>query len=1062
MKNEGTSKRANHVLKILLCAFLIIGFRVWHLSVIQREDKKRESEHPKRRSLVQKADRGTITDRFGTPLAVNKICYNASVYYNQILQLPATAWHDDATGKRVRHYPRKEYIRKLAEKLAAVLDLDPVRIEDLIHSKASLFPHVPFVVKSGLSEAEHYQLASIEKDWLGIHAEIGSERFYPLRKVGAEILGTMGSISSKEYLSIAEEIAKLQGIVDSWIEGNAEEIPFETAMQRLQELREKAYTIQDLVGKTGVEGKFEQQLRGFYGKKIFEVDPKGKCLKEQAGSRPAIPGQQITLTISAELQELAEALLAENEVIREGRSIGFDATAKQRKALKQPWIKGGSIVVMDPNTGEVLALASTPRFDPNDFIPSSNAQLHTQKQKNVSRWLENERLIGAIWDGKADLLRERFSAKKGFYEEFKPLTWIQFLDFVLAENNPLRAILISADVKTALHAQEDFEALSYYCNLRDGTALLEKLYPKPTIALAPDALAAFKRLEPLFTPLISNADRLLLIDFFRLAVYAPAFTDESIQLVGSMKLDQYRALNQSVCKLEESIKERAQKEFRNQEFKAWRESEQKTFLSQMRAIEKEKKLSARPYIDYIDQKEKELFQLFWSEKRLEALAQEIEFPQLKQISHEQAKAVLHTCRSFEELGRPLIGAYRRVRKQKGTEQLEKHLAASFYPIGGFGSSSSYAFQSMGPQGSIFKLVTAYAALTQTKGENPLSINDELRRDPKAPPSRSQIVASSLSGAPYPRMYKGGRLPRSHAPQIGKIDLIGALEQSSNPYFSILAGDCLQDPEDLAAAARLFGFGEKTGIDLPGEARGRLPDDLSYDRTGLYSTAIGQHKLLVTPLQTAVMLATIANGGQVLKPILAKQTIGAQPNCLPLTVLSQVAQDDLPYLGISFPLFTAAVPRMEEDGSQTQTKKVLQSIAMPKSIRWQMLEGMDRVVWSSKGTARAGVIRGLHTNPTLMSKYLALKHQMVGKTGTAEVLFNPNINPSSPAHMYKHIWFSAISFEGDSSTSHHSKWEKPELVVAVYLRYGDGGKEAAPLAAQIIQKWRDLKARHPGI
>lgn len=1054
MKNQIISKRANHVLKILLCAFLIIVFRVWHLSVIQREDKKRESEHPKRRSLVQKADRGTITDRFGIPLAVNKICYNAAIYYNQILQLPASAWHEDGTGKRVRYYPRKEYIKKLSLQLAELLDLDATRVEDLIHSKASLFPHVPFIVKSGLNENEHYKLAAIEKDWLGIHAEIGSERFYPRKKVGAEIIGTMGSISSKEYLSIAEEISTLQGVVDSWIEGNSEEIPFDVAMQKLQALREKAYTIQDLVGKTGVEGKFEPQLRGFYGKKTFEVDPKGKCLKEQPGARPAIPGQQITLTISAELQELAEALLAENEEIRDGRSIGFDSSVKERRSLKQPWIKGGSIVAMDPNTGEVLAMASTPRFDPNDFIPSSNAQVHAQKQKNICRWLENERLIGSIWDGKADLHRERFSTKKGFFEELKPLSWERFLELVLPENNPLRTILMTADVKTALYAQEDFEALSYYCNSKDGGQLLEKLYPKQIIPLSPDAIAPFKRLDPLLSQLTSNGDRLLLIDFFRIAVYAPAFTDESIQLIGSMKLEQYRALNQSVCRLEESVKEKFQKEFRNKEFKEWRELEQKSFLAEMRAHEKEKKISAKPYIDYLDQKERELFQIFWGEKRLDALAAEIEFPQFKQISLEQSKSILHTCRSFEDLGRPLVGAYRRVRKQKGSEQIEKHLASSFYPIGGFGFSSSFAFQAMAPQGSIFKLVTAYAALAQTKGENPLYLIDEVKRDPRAP--KSQIVATSMGGTPYPRMYKGGRLPRSHRPSIGKIDLIGALEQTSNSYFSILAGDCLENPDDLTAAARLLGFGAKTGIDLLGEAKGKLPDDLNYDRTGLYSTAIGQHKLLVTPLQTAVMLSTIANGGHVLKPILAKQTIGAQPNCEPLNVLSQVAQDDLPYLGISFPLFTAALPRLEEDGSKTHSKQVLQSIAMPRSIRWQILEGMDRVVWSGKGTAHSGSIRGLHRNPALMSKFLSLKHQMVGKTGTAEVLFNPNVNPSSPAHMYKHIWFSAIAFEGDSSLSHQTKWEKPELVVAVYLRYGDGGKEAAPLAAQIIQKWRDLK------
>ena len=1056
MKNKGISEKSNHVLKIFLCAFLIIGFRVWHLGVIQRDDKKRESEHPKRRTIIQRADRGTITDRFGEPLAVNKICYNAAIYYNQISQVPATAWQDDGAGKRVRSYPRRQYIHQLSEKLASVLALDPLRVEDLIHSKASLFPHVPFIVKSGLTESEHYKLASLEKDWLGIHAEIGSERFYPRKKVGAEILGTMGSISSRQYISIAEEIKHLQAIVDGWSDGTAEEIPFETARQRLQELKEKAYTIQDLVGKTGVEGKFEEQLRGFYGKKVYEVDPKGKCLREQIGSRPAIPGQQLTLTISAELQELAEALLAENEQLRDGRSIGFDATAKQRKSLKQPWIKGGSIVAMDPNTGEVIALASTPRFDPNDFIPSSNSQAHAEKQKNISRWLENERLIASIWDGKSDLLRERFTAKKGFYEEAKPLTWECFLELVLAENNPLRALLIQADVKTAVQAQEDFETLLYHCHAKHGADLLEKLYPKPATPLDPDALAAFKRLDALFAPLTSIGDRLLLLDFFRLAVYAPAFTDESIKLVGSLKIEKYRTLNQSICRLEDAVKEREQKIFRNTQFKDWREREQKNYLAEMRAIEKAKKGHAKPYIDHLDTKEKELFQLHWGEQRLDVLAKEldanVDFATFKNLAPEQTKAILHTFRSFSELSRPLLTNYNRVRKQSRGEQTEKQLAASFYPIGGFGCSSSYAFQGMAPQGSIFKLVTAYAALSQTKGENPLFIVDEIKWNHKTK-SKSQIVATTPTGAPYPRMYKGGRLPRSHLPQIGKIDLVGALEQSSNSYFSILAGDCLDDPEDLNAAAKLFGFGSKTGIDLPGEARGKLPDDLSYDRTGLYSTAIGQHKLLVTPLQTAVMLCAVANGGQILKPILAKQTSGSLPNCQPLNALSQVAQDDLQYLGISFPLFTAAVARTEADGTKIQEKEILNVIDMPKTTRFQILEGMDRVVWSSKGTARSGLIRGLHSNPNLMNDFLSLRHQMVGKTGTAEILFNPNINPSSPANMYKHIWFSAIAFE-ESPTP--TKWEKPELVVAVYLRYGDGGKEAAPLAAQIIKKWRELK------
>lgn len=1040
MRSEAVSTKTKVVLKVILSAFLIIALRVWHLEVIQREDKKRDAEHPKRRTIVQRADRGTILDRHNNPLAVNKICYNATIYYNQISQVPAISWKD-VEGKRVRVYPRRDYIQQLSLELGHLLKLDPVRVEDLIHSKASLFPHVPFVIKSGLSEEEHFRLALIEKDWLGVHAEIASERFYPKGRIGGEIIGSMGCISSREYLSIAEEIKQLETKAQE--EGEIG--------QRYLELKEKAYTIQDLVGKTGIEGRFEQQLRGFYGKKIFEVDPKGKFLKEKIGGHSAIPGQQINLTLSIELQEFAEALLAENEALRDGRSMGFDPQAKERKVLKQPWIKGGSIVAMDPNTGEILAMASTPRFDPNDFIPSSNEKLQTEKQRNVSRWLENDRLVASIWDGRQDLIRERFTPKKGFYEEARPLTWERYLEILLPTS---WSFLAHCDVKTAIQVQEDFETLLFCYKMRDALTLLEKLYPRSTLPTEPDALAALKRLDLFLIPLSNNGDRLLAIDLCRLAVYAPAFTDESVALLGTMKLGHYRTLNQTVCKTEDALKEEAKKLFRETEFKTWRETHQKTFLAEKRALEKLKKSKARPYIDYLDQKEQELFQLYWNERRLDALAES--FPSFG--NKEQCKAALHTFRSFADLERPLLGSYKRVRKHKNGEQIEKHLAASFYPLGGFGYSNSYAFQGTAAQGSIFKLVTGYAALAQTNGENPLLLIDEQKRDPRAPAAKSQIVASAINGTPYYRIYKGGRLPRSSSPIVGKIDLIGAIERTSNPYFSLLASDVLKNPEDLVRAASLFGFGSHTGIDLPGEAKGKLPDDLSYNRTGLYSTAIGQHKLLVTPLQTAVMLSTIANGGRVLKPHLEKETIGGLPNLEPLGAFDQLAPDELRALGISFPLFTAAVPRSETTASHSQEKETVRTIYLPPKIRSQLLEGMDRVLWTNKGTARSGLIRGLHSNPALLSGFLSLSHQVGGKTGTAEVLFNPNINPSNPAYMYKHIWFGAIAFDGDPKIPHAKIWDHPELVVVVYLRYGDAGKEAAPLATQVIQKWREIKNR----
>ena len=995
---DDVSTKTRKILRILSFAFLIILLRSWYLDVVRQEEMQKKAEQPKRRTIVEKASRGVISDRFQIPLAVNKICYNAVIYYNQISQIPSIAWKEDGGGKKVRYWPRREFIQQLSETLAAELELDPLRIEDLIHSKASLFPHVPFLIKSGLTEKEHFRLASMEKDWLGLHAEIGSERFYPQGKAGAEVLGSMGSISSPQYLAIAEEIALLQNVIEGWELGQGYELPegfssFEGIASRYQELKEKAYTLQDLIGKSGIEGTFEQQLRGFYGKKVYEVDQKGKYLKELVGGKQAIAGQQITLTLSIELQEFAESLLAEHEATREGRSLGIDPETKMRKVLKQPWIKGGSIVALDPKTGEVLALASTPRFDPNDFIPSSNRETRERKQRNISRWLENERLIGEIWDGRQDLIRERFSAKNGFYEEARPLTWEFFLDLILPSSGPLRTFFQRVDdVKTALQIQEETEG--------------ELVRALP------------------------NADRLFAVDLCRLIVHAPSFSNESLKILGSMKLSQYRAMNQAICRLEAQLKQEAFLSFHKNEFQAWRSEHQKEYLAEIRKQEKAAKRPARPYIEALDQKEERLFQVFWNERRLENLAAAVKTEMLfKSLREEDVKGVLQTFRPFGELTRPLLGTYRSFRNQ-----MEKALASSFYPVGGFGFSRSYAFQATAPQGSIFKLVTAYASLAKTKGENPLTLIDEVKNNPKL------TVASTLTGVPYPRMYKGGRLPKSHVPEIGKVDLISALEQSSNPYFSILAGDVLSDPEDLNAAARAFGFGSRTGIGLPGEGRGKLPNDLRYNRTGLYSTAIGQHTLLVTPLQTAVMLSAIANGGKVHKPILVKETAGTLPNrgAWEAFEATPFAEEELRALGICFPLFTAAFKRSERQSAELQKAEIVRKIDLPSSIRSQLLEGMDRVVWTSKGTARPGQIR----NTALLAQYLSLRHQMVGKTGTAEILFNPNINPSSLASMYKHIWFSSIAFEESGKVL----WDSPELVVIVYLRYGDGGREAAPLAA----------------
>jgi cell division protein FtsI/penicillin-binding protein 2 len=131
------------------------------------------------------------------------------------------------------------------------------------------------------------------------------------------------------------------------------------------------------------------------------------------------------------------------------------------------------------------------------------------------------------------------------------------------------------------------------------------------------------------------------------------------------------------------------------------------------------------------------------------------------------------------------------------------------------------------------------------------------------------------------------------------------------------------------------------------------------------------------------------------------------------------------------------------------KEIIKKIFLPSSIRNTILKGMNQTVWGEKGTARPSIIKKLRNDPDLKNKYLNLKDKMIGKTSTAEIMCKLDIT-SEKAEKYKDIWFGGIYFEDE---------ENPEIVVVVYLRFGDGGKEAAPLASEIIHKYKELKDKH---
>lgn len=157
-----------------------------------------------------------------------------------------------------------------------------------------------------------------------IDVEVIPTRDYPMKNVAAHILGYIGVINEEEYA----------------------------------ELGEKGYGMQDYLGKTGLEKYLEEELKGTDGKTGITVDVNGKNTVVNSDI-PAIPGNRVMLTLDVDMQIAAEQALetAINE-IKASQNGDFNG--------------GGAAVAIDVNTGEVLAIASYPSYNPASFNKDYN------------------------------------------------------------------------------------------------------------------------------------------------------------------------------------------------------------------------------------------------------------------------------------------------------------------------------------------------------------------------------------------------------------------------------------------------------------------------------------------------------------------------------------------------------------------------------------------------------------------------------------------------------------------------------------------------------------------
>jgi len=159
-----------------------------------------------------------------------------------------------------------------------------------------------------------------------------------------------------------------------------------------------------------------------------------------------------------------------------------------------------------------------------------------------------------------------------------------------------------------------------------------------------------------------------------------------------------------------------------------------------------------------------------------------------------------------------------------------------------------------PPGSTFKIVSAIAGLEEGKIDE----------------STIYVDTGEIRVGSY--VYRNWYFTQ-YGKTEGEINVVGALKRSADTFF-YKVGEWV-GAEKLAEWAKAFGFGRPTGIDLPVEAAGRVPDPYSdqWFLGNTYHFAIGQGDLLATPLQVNVMTGVIANGGKICRPYIinSKQT-----------------------------------------------------------------------------------------------------------------------------------------------------------------------------------------------
>jgi len=234
-----------------------------------------------------------------------------------------------------------ENLDETIERLGRLIDIQPKdkrRFRKLLEESKS-FESLP--IRTRLTDKEVARFAANRYLFPGVEVQARLFRQYPLGAVAAHVLGYINRINKADLVTI---------------EGSDQQANYKGT---------------DHIGKTGLEQKYEFQLHGETGYEEIEIDAAGEAVRNISRTAP-VSGNNLTLTLDAKLQEITEKAFGDRR---------------------------GALVAIDPTSGGILAMVSTPTFDPNLFVDGIRSDDWELLNNSPDRPMVNRALNGAYPPG---------------------------------------------------------------------------------------------------------------------------------------------------------------------------------------------------------------------------------------------------------------------------------------------------------------------------------------------------------------------------------------------------------------------------------------------------------------------------------------------------------------------------------------------------------------------------------------------------------------------------------------------------------------------------------------